>query len=569
MNAAIRFWCFLLLVVLLNGLLISHFYNRAWYAQDAGVFAHTAERLIAQESGTPPIDDVHPGYLNGINAAALALFGRDFLSLNYPLMAVVMLQAILVFVCFYRRSPATAVLASLVPSALGVFQFINPNHHWYAFFLSIMTALLLSTEPKEGSGRRFFAGIMIATIFLFRQLTGVFMGIGVLAFFILEDRGAEHPAAQRKEWLGIGALLFFSFALTMYFLRVTDLTGLVLFGVSALVLLWVERRLIVISDRKVRTIVYQFGSGILFGFLPMIITQAASGQLGSWLYHTFFASIGVLNQGFLSEESYFRIIFGALWVMLTPTDAKVFINALFWLLLTVMPFINFVMLMRRLRDPIMPEAHDIAVPFLAIFYSLVALHYQIPAYLAFSVGLSVLGVLWMSKTSKPRTKIMITMTVAYLVAVGLIFHAGRTLNRLYLLGDPGTMTYAASEIKGLSLWVDAEDLKVYKDVIAMVKNNTGEGDAIFAVPNDAELYFLTGRKNPFQFFSTDHGVHSEAGLSAVLQHLKTHPPRLIIDRPADKRHTPWSKRIMAYVETDYVLLKSIGSFKIYAKKHDQ
>ena len=48
----------------------------------------------------------------------------------------------------------------------------------------------------------------------------------------------------------------------------------------------------------------------------------------------------------------------------------------------------------------------------------------------------------------------------------------------------------------------------------VITAHTREGESIFAVPSNAELYFLTQRRNPFRFYNTALGVRTDADLEA-------------------------------------------------------
>ena len=127
----------LIAILLINGSLIWFYHDRYWCPQDDGVFAHVAERILDGEVLNRDIEEIHPGYGNFINAGAMAFFGRTLVSLRYPLVLIVLVQSYLIFRLFLPHGLLLAVVASVVPTALGELQFLNPNPHWYCLFAGI------------------------------------------------------------------------------------------------------------------------------------------------------------------------------------------------------------------------------------------------------------------------------------------------------------------------------------------------------------------------------------------------------------------------------------------------
>ena len=78
-------------------MILWHFHDRFWYPSDEGIYANQAERIASGETLNVDVQDLHPGYGTFINAAALRLFGANFLSLRYPLVAAALLQSWLAF----------------------------------------------------------------------------------------------------------------------------------------------------------------------------------------------------------------------------------------------------------------------------------------------------------------------------------------------------------------------------------------------------------------------------------------------------------------------------------------
>ena len=180
--------------------LLYAFHDRFWYPPDEGNYAHVAQRLLQGETLNLQVQDVHPGYISFVNAAALRVFGTDLVSLRYPLVLAGLLQAAVLFFLFPREEPWRAAVASIALTALSAIQFLNPTAHWYCLALTVLLVAVLgsSRDAHKQSVRRLLAvGLLIGTIILFRQLTGFLAGVGALAFLLWEagERGAHGRAA--------------------------------------------------------------------------------------------------------------------------------------------------------------------------------------------------------------------------------------------------------------------------------------------------------------------------------------------------------------------------------------
>ena len=97
----------------------------------------------------------------------------------------------------------------------------------------------------------------------------------------------------------------------------------------------------------------------------------------------------------------------------------------------------------------------------------------------------------------------------------------------------------------------------------MITAHAKAGESIFAVPSNAELYFLTQRRNPFRFYNTALGVRTDADLEQVRQVIRDRPPRVVTFNPRDKYNTARSRQILDEVRARYVLLGRVDPFEVY------
>src|SRR3546814_3815691 len=89
-----------------------------------------------------------------------------------------LLQSALVFWLLASRGAAVAFSGALGMSALTFVQFLNPTAHWYALFICTLAVALLSAGWHRRRGGLELLGFVLVTLFLFRQLSGVFAAMG-------------------------------------------------------------------------------------------------------------------------------------------------------------------------------------------------------------------------------------------------------------------------------------------------------------------------------------------------------------------------------------------------------
>ena len=222
-----------LVAMLTASWLLYAYHDRFWYPPDEGNYAHVAQRILEGETLNLQVQDVHPGYINFVNAAALRLFGADLLSLRYPLVLAGLIQAAALFLIFPRHEPWRAAVAVIAATALGAIQFLNPTAHWQCLALVVLSIAALPASSR--TARRLVGiGILIGVIALFRQLTGFLVGLGALDLPLVGGRRAAAPN-RRTPSSDESSAASMAIALAAYLALASDLSGIVLFGIWPLV----------------------------------------------------------------------------------------------------------------------------------------------------------------------------------------------------------------------------------------------------------------------------------------------------------------------------------------------
>jgi len=559
-------WIFVLItVVLINTALLWWYHDRTWWGPDDGQLAHIAERILEGEVLHRDIQDVRPGYVNFINAAALYVFGPSLLSLRYPLAFIVLIQSILFFFLFRFHGAVLAGVLALSSVTLGVLHYINPNHHWYALFFTVVLICHLVWTPRTSRIYLPLAGLLIVTIGLTRHLSGAFVGMGVLSYLLFEEsRNLKYSYPWREQWMGrllCGSMIAL---LSLYLWRSTDALAFFMFGIWPLSFLAWQLTTAMVPNEKVIRILGGLLLGIVIGALPLLSYHAMNSSLGAMIDDNIIRALDVLNWQYTKKVQYWMMPFAGMVEFTANPKLTSLLNALYFLALPLFAALNGFLLILAVRRRTLTKS--LALPVLAAFYGLVSLFNQIPTYLYLTSILSIAGSLWLILEFKtPRKKSMIAMLL-FLSGMSLAFHAGEPSTRS-LLDHMRTAKAEFFDSRGqlphVDLWIEKDRMEAYRRVIRLIEKETDQGDYLFAIPNNSELYFMTERRNPFRFFSTDHGVLNASEVENVIQRLQTLRPRIITFAPDSNRNTTQSFAIMAHVREHSKLLSKDTFFEVY------
>ncbi len=552
----------LLFSILFAAVVLWHFHDRFWWPPDEGAYAHVADRIVRGDVLNADVQDVHLGYVNFANALALRMFGDDLLSLRYPLVLMGVVEAGLVYWLFRPQGRLSGALASASITALSLVQFLNPTAHWYCLFLFVMIVALLTWWPRGSRLRLEAIGLLVATAVLFRQLSGVIIAIGVVTYLFAES---PRVAPAKSPWLTRLVCAVMALGLALYLWEKTNPLTFLLYGIWPLgILLWATCRLAV-ANREAITILARVGWGGVIAALPLALYHIVNGSSQSCLNDTLISAESLTRLDFFRAISYPMLLGAACRQLFSPESGAHLVNGLFWIIaLSLAPVLGMLVLCRAL--PSRPLGGGIApLPFLAVFYSVVSLHYQIPIYLFYSLDVSLLAVLWLAHQSGPLGKYSACVLAVTLSAIGIYYHAGQPLSR-GLVGTLSGDRIALAPSDGLercSLWMEPADRKLYTHVVGLVRREVAPHETILALPFNPELYFLTARENPCRFFNVALGVRNEVELERTVKELSDRPPRLVCFRPEDKYNSGYSLAIMDWVKRRYELIETVGGFEIY------
>ena len=553
-------------VSLLNLLLLWFFHDRYWYPTDDGFYAHIAERLLGGEVFARDVQDIHPGYIHLVNVLSFRGFGIDLVSLRYPLILVGLIQSCVVFTLLERRGRAIAISGSLAATALGIPQFVDPNPNWYCLCLCFVLAGWLRWQPEDRPSRLIGAGVLAGLLTLFRHLTGVWVAMAVFSLALLEC--SQRDRANGRNTLLARALLLTMLAGLVWYLAYSPETepgGLVLMAAwPTAILLWLLVH-VQAGNRSVVSIIGRVALGAGAAATPLALYLAFHGALTLWLQDIVLAAMAEMDLPFYGQGWYAVMPLEGLYQALTSFDLVLLANGLYWTVLPIMSAINGIIVFVRMRRRESPR--DLSLPILASFFALTALLFEGPLYLYYTAGLSLVSVLWLITDRSHVWRVAGAVAASAIAVIAVVFHAGQSRERtpVEILQGRRVSSWGSetATLDRAHLRLSARDQDEYARLVHIIQAQSTADEAIFALPYDAELYFLTRRRNPFRFYSSAQGINSREELDLVLNELHRRPPRLVIFSPKDKYNNASSRAVMDVVRSTYVHIDTVSGREFY------
>lgn len=553
--------------------LFVHFHDRSWIPSDDGQYAHVAERVLDGEVLHRDTEEFHAAPVHLIHALALQVWGRDLVSLRYPIAILAISQALLVLLCFSagRRPLYVGVVAALSVALIGPLQIADPTPNLYALFTAIaICTVMIRLRP---SGRQqVLVGALLAVTFYFRQITGIFAAMAVLTTMLSDTagraRGDARAVPDESRWLSGLIHLVMLLGLLGYLATATDPGGWVLFGFGPLGLLLIGTadswrpsggRRSASNPEALRII------GMLaIGFV------AVSAALGAYYLHTgaltdffrdvFVSAPQITRLGHLHRFSYLFYLFGD-GSDLGPVSPLGLANRLYWWMIVLVAAVQGVALLwvfGRGRDR---AERALILPVMATFHAQVALYNQIHFYLYVTAGLSLAAMLWFAHRHMRGT---LAALAAFCCVIGVYSHAGQSYRRSFkqtLLGERASQQ--RSDLDRSGLWMDPDELDTYRQVVSILRATTATGTPIFALPNNAEIYFLADRPNPFRLFNTTISSRGADMNQAFLKEFDRVAPAWVVHDTEQHYNTADTELLMAHIRDRYELHLQIRRFALY------
>lgn len=552
-----RFTYFLCLLAAL--LLSSYFHNKFWWGPDDGFFGYISQRILAGDNLYTDIQVLHPGPIYYVNALSLKISNGDLVGLRYPLVAITVLQVALAYKIAMDKGVLICVASASLMTAFSFLQFVNPTPHWYTLCFAIIITYILVKGDTNLPRTILLIGFFVGLAFLFRQLTGVFLAIGVTAVLLAQHSGTRNTNDTIGTKFVLMSLAVFVF---LYILKASNLAGFILLGIfPPLILIAVAQRCSISLSQSLRTIIY-LSCGAALAALPLGLYHLINGTMGPWLHGIFITPFTLVASPFFKSVSYFDLILINIQQLLAGNIFAMG-GLIYWMSLLLAPIGLGILVLRKLmkKDGAFP-----VIGVMALIYSLVSIHYEIPIYLNYSIGFVLLGILLTIENARSRKLFAIASII--LSANAILFHAAQPLQR----GYNGTamnqrVHFEHRKVPNTSILVPTSESEKYTAVINLIEACSSASDTIYTFPMNPELYFLSGRKSAFDFIMSNLGLQTMDDVEASLKILTgANPPALIIQSENDKYNTALASALLNSAMPFYVKIDQIDEWTIYQHK---
>jgi hypothetical protein len=549
-------------IVVATGVLwtLIYFHSSFIEIHDDGVFAYVAQQLLNGSMLNRDVLSFHPGLLHFVHVIAFRLFGVDFVSLRYPLLVSTFLQIMIVYTIFRGRGVSTAVVAALLMLASSSVLYNNPSGNWHSQLCFWCLCLILIKIPSDQRLRYFCSGMVLGLCFLFRQLTFAFLSFGYLSFLAAEYQRHDDPFS--KDSLGIGIIisrmLLFCAGLPVlvYSLNGVSSDGILLFCLMPLFLyfrfaLRARAELSVLLWQGVLTLL-----GVAISVAPYVIYITTNHDFNLWLENTFITPFALHEAGYREIMFFFWLpFFGFKEILDNPLNLEVILNSVLW---SILPFgslflgiVIFKSRSRCCREPL---------PILALSYGLVAVYYEIPIYLIYSLAptLVALFFLWhrKSKTLSEILAVAMSFTLLY-------YHAGQPLERGVLGMLRGTrFPTEACAFPHCSLRVGTDVNARYKKLYDILRPMLVDGASFYAFPYNPELFFLLDVRPHTGGYHFVMDVRNRQELEHVIGVFQKDPPKVLVVDLTDKAADAYAHELWDRIGSRYVLTAEVDTIQI-------
>ncbi len=548
---------------LVCGLILWYFHNRFWWGPDEGAYLYVAQQMNAGETYTQGVTDIHPGLVHHIHALALRLFGDQFVSLRYFLAAGFWVGALTVHHIVEKIHGWQAAISAAVGFvSLSFVLFLNPSANWYSLLFVLALGCIVSNTDKSTRWRLYVVGAGVAVIFLTRQLSGVLAAMALVAMLLYETDSSLVKRNRRDGLLAAGIAACMALGLGFYLVSRTNIDSLAIVGLWPLLIFCLLALRPQLNKKDSLLLVGKLSAGFFAVLAPLVCYLAFSGLLDGWLDATFGSATSFAQQGWINDPSFLNELKAGLDGLMNARDVTTIVLTLFWVTLVLNPAVLGIRVVRKMiRNEFV---HPLAL--LAVVWSTISVHYQIPIYLFFVTASTLLGHIVVTTPKGNFSRVLVGVP-AIMAALALVFFAGQPLYRPHEAAMAGVrFPLVEDSAMGTGLWLPAKDIEPYSRLLEIIESNTAQQDPILALPTNPEIYSISGRQSPLWFFNATFGLRSGEDIDRAIAVITKEPPKVVIHRPDDKYRTSESDRLLAVAVKRLTLSDQIDGFDVYTAK---
>jgi hypothetical protein len=539
----------LLLTVSVSTLLLAARIHDAFDPADDPVLAHAAERVLHGQRPHVDFHDVYTGGLSYVGAASFKMFGTNMMAPRITLLLFfVPAMAAIWYIASRMLSPTAASLITLLAAAWSVPQYPCPTASWYMLYFAIFATAALFGYLESRNRRWIFAAGVFAGLAILFKVTGIYAVAGGM-LFLLFDEQSDLPA-EGKGFLSaftvvVAGLLFLFCGILVFLVRNNSVSGeyyhFVLPGVvlSALLIYreWQTRHSPSLGRAgALARRLLPFLAGACLPIAVYLAPYVAAGQVGLWFRDAFIAPLARVHSAFWPALAPIAGLFSLPIFALMAVDAWLGSERMRQIAMAGSCFGCAAAIYLSLRFPFfagltwfsaagsIPLLSIVAVVLLlwtsprdqsaSRFLLLVAMTamcslnqfpFSRPIYFCYVAPLLILSMAALVAIGKhPGPSLMAPVAAFFLVFAVAVLMPNQIYSRGLTLHPDAQKAFSiprAGGVRGTAGVVD-----VYERVCAEIAAHDVSG-SIYAGPDAAGLYFLTGRKNAtpilFEFLAGD------------------------------------------------------------------
>lgn len=513
----------ILALTFLSSYLCLRFHQFSWIPPDEGHWAHVAERLNKGEVLYRDIRENHPSYIHFVHQFSFSFFGENLTSLRYPIIFITVLQSIFTYILCRELGRYCACLCAILILSTTFITVLNPTPNLYALFFTILIGcsfLFFKDEKKKFLSIGFCIGI----IFLFRQLTAVYVAMGVLCALSIEKEEKSQSSMTRLFLLVAIAGLFF------HSLTSINVEGFFLFSFSPILVLFYAFFNSTLSNKSFIKLILWGALGFFLASIPQLYYLIKNQIIWNWIDNVFLSAISEISgSSTLKERSVLNIFWISLSVLFSKTDFKTSLSSFSWLIMISLSLIVGISIIYNLCIKTL-KRRNLSIPIIFLFFGLVPAFNQIFFYFFISSGLLCISLVWIG-ASKNKYYFS-NFCSLILISSSLFIHAGQSPARGFVDVVTGNSeVLIESSFEKATLLVRPKLNQDYARLGEYVFNNSNEKDSILAIPHMPELYFLTSRRNVQSFISTRYALINKKYENQYLEQVMNDLPKLIVHCP--------------------------------------
>ncbi|MGH7517775.1 MAG: hypothetical protein ACREOC_09930 [Gemmatimonadales bacterium] len=603
-----RAWLLILLLawavaVIYTGVLL----DRHWVADDEGLLAQTAERVLAGEMPHRDFADVYTGGQSYFHAAAFWLAGSSLPVLRYALLLVFALWIPVVWSLASRlASPGAALAVTALAVVWSVPNYSAAMPSWYNLFLATV-GLAAVVRFIDGRHRAWLvvAGLAGGLSFLFK-VTGVFyVGAVVLYLVARAARDGGKEGDDRRRGLGVrfalgGAILAFVAGCAYLIAPVISPAHVYHFVLPTAALAAVAGAELLRSNganaeagaRGLAVDLSLFLAGVAAPIVVFVLPYAVAGELATLLGAWFVAPASryahavhppmpvvvalpalllvLLVVGFTARAARVRRAAGcvalAMPAVILTLGGPTWLYRFLWVgFAQSLPLIVAagagVLLGRAGQTGVSAVAWDRLFLALSVaaLCSLVQIPFAAPIYFCYTAPLTFLAAaaIWHALGAR-RSRGLVALVAVY-VLFAVAWTNGRGVNELgFAAPRPQQLVRLALPHAGLR--VPRADAKLYEAIVNSLRRHS-RSEFTFAAPDAPEIYFLSGLRNPTRalFEFTEGFEHDPV---ATLARLRSRGVTAVVINQDPKFSAPLSGALQSALAREYPRAALLGQFLV-------